>query len=301
MNIPETLPQDTPLDASWLAECVDRTLSEDLGGDPGRDVTTQATIDAAATVTGHVVAREAGVLAGLDVIDEALRNTAARLRLDVPTVSHQSADGDRVEAGQIVATIQGVGHVVLIAERTILNLVTRASGIATATRAWADALSGTGTRVLDTRKTTPQLRPLEKYAVRMGGGVNKRMGLYDVAMIKDNHVVAAGGVAPAIAAIQETFPDVHIQVEVERIEQAREAIEAGARFLLLDNMSNGDMAALVDVVRAGEAATGKVWLEATGGLTLTRAPSVAQTGVDFMSVGALTHSSPGLDLALDLV
>ena len=160
--------------------------------------------------------------------------------------------------------------------------------------------SGSGALVLDTRKTTPGLRALEKYAVRCGGGTNKRMGLYDVAMVKDNHVVAAGSITAAVAAIRARFPDVAVQVEADTLEQALEAVAAGARFLLLDNMATALTARVVAAVRAGEATTGRIELEATGNLTLDRAAEVAATGVDYLSVGALTHSSPILDLALDL-
>ncbi|WP_296665990.1 carboxylating nicotinate-nucleotide diphosphorylase [Demequina sp.] len=300
MTHPEERPQDAPLDAAWLARIVHTSLDEDLGPVPGRDVTTQATIPAGSRVAGVVATREACVLAGVDAIEETMRQVAERLGLPKPVVTPEAADGDRLAPGAVVARIEGAGHVVLIAERTLLNLLSRASGVATHTSRWVDALAGTGARVLDTRKTTPGLRELDKYAVRMGGGVNKRMGLFDCAMVKDNHIVAAGSVAGAIGRIRERFPEVPVQVEVEGVPQAREAIAAGARFLMLDNMGADAMAALVAEVRAGEAATGKVWLEATGGLTLANARDVAATGVDFMSVGALTHSSPIVDLGLDL-
>lgn len=300
MTHPETLDQDAPLDAAWLAGAVRGALDEDLGGYPGRDVTTQSTIPPDALVTGEIVAREAGVLAGVPVIAETLRQVAERWGLPVPTVTEARHDGERLVAGDVVAEVAGAGHVVLVAERTILNFMSHASGIATATRDWADALDGTGARVLDTRKTTPLLRELDKYAVRCGGGVNKRMGLYDVAMIKDNHVVATGSVADAVGAVAAAFPGVEVQVEVERLEQAMEAIDAGARYLLLDNMPDAAMAEVVAAVRAREPESGKVWLEATGGLSVARAAGVAATGVDFMSVGALTHSAAHLDLALDL-
>ena len=298
--MPETQPQDAPLDRRWLAETIERTLTEDLGGNPGRDVTTQATISADAAVTGELVARETGILAGIDVLDEILRQVAARWGLPVPQVKAFAKDGDLVHPRDVVAEFAGPGHVILTAERSLLNLMSHASGIATHARKWADALVGTNARVLDTRKTTPMLRELEKYAVRCGGGVNKRMGLYDVALIKDNHVVAAGGVAEAIIAVRTRFPNVGVQVEVERLAQAHEAIDAGARFLMLDNMSDSAMIEIVREVRAREGEVGRVELEATGGLTLDRAAAVAATGVDYLSVGALTHSSPALDLALDL-
>jgi nicotinate-nucleotide pyrophosphorylase (carboxylating) len=298
--MPETQSQDAPLDPRWLADAIERALTEDLGGNPGRDVTTQATIAADALVTGELVARESGVLAGIDALDEILRQVAARWDMPVPTVKVLAEDGDRIRPHDVIAEVAGLGRVILTAERTLLNLMSHASGIATHTRRWADALTGTTARVLDTRKTTPMLRELEKYAVRCGGGVNKRMGLYDVALIKDNHVVAVGGVAEAIIAVRTRFPGVAIQVEVERLAQAHEAIDAGARFLMLDNMSVSAMIEVVREVRAREGEVGRVELEATGGLTLERAAAVAATGVDYLSVGALTHSSPALDLALDL-
>lgn len=298
--MPEDLPQDRPLDGEWLARTVATALDEDLGSRPGRDVTTQATISRDAVVRGDVVVREDGVIAGIEVIAEVLLQVADRFGLAVPTVALRAADRDRVKAGSVVASIEGSGHVVLIAERTILNLMSRASGVATHTRRWADALEGTSTRVLDTRKTTPGLRELDKYAVRCGGGTNKRFGLYDCAMVKDNHIVAAGSVTGAVDAIRAAFPGVPIQVEVEDRGQAIEALESGVRFLMLDNMSPDAMAALITELRGSTAEYGEVRFEATGGLTLENAAAVAGSGVDFMSVGGLTHSSPILDIALDL-
>ncbi|WP_123307262.1 carboxylating nicotinate-nucleotide diphosphorylase [Cellulomonas sp. PhB143] len=291
---------EPPLDPAWAARAVQTALDEDLGAAPGRDVTTQATVPASARGTADLVARAPGVVAGLVVVPEVLAQVAGRLGLDVPEVTFAARDGDAVVAGQVLARLAGPTQVLLVAERTLLNLASRASGVATATRAWADALAGTGAQVLDTRKTTPGLRALEKYAVRAGGGTNKRMGLYDVAMVKDNHVVAAGSVAGAVAAVRGAFPDVLVQVEADTVEQAMEALDAGADFLLLDNMATPVLARAVAAVRAREAETGPVELEATGKLTLDRAREVAGTGVDHLSVGALTHSAPILDLALDL-
>jgi nicotinate-nucleotide pyrophosphorylase (carboxylating) len=211
------------------------------------------------------------------------------------TLTAGASDGDAVRRGDVLLTVRGPVRALLAAERSALNIASRASGIATATRAWADALAGSGAVVLDTRKTTPGLRPLEKYAVRCGGGANKRMGLYDVAMIKDNHVAAAGSVAAAVAAVRERAPRVTVQVECDTVEQVSEAIDAGADFLLLDNMSPDRLREVVALVGDLD-----VELEATGGLTLAVAREVADTGVDYLSVGALTHSSPILDLALDL-
>lgn len=289
-----------PLSLDWAAAAVKITLDEDLGGYPGIDVTSSATHTTGELVTAHLMAREAGVIAGLDLLPLVLDQVATRFEMPLAEVSFISADGDRVAAGDKLATIVGPVQVLLIAERTALNLMSRASGVASATRLWADQLEGTGTTVLDTRKTTPGLRELEKYAVRAGGGNNKRMGLYDVAMVKDNHVTAAGSISNAIAMVKEMHPGVVIQVEADTLDQALEAITAGARFLLLDNMSDSVMEKAVAAIRATEPQVGRVELEATGNLTLDRAKSAAQTGVDYMSVGALTHSAPILDLALDL-
>jgi nicotinate-nucleotide pyrophosphorylase (carboxylating) len=289
----------TGLSEAWVTELVERTLAEDLtGGAPlpsapdlavANDVTSSATIPPALYGTADLVARADGVVAGLPV--------AARVFLRLApgaTLTAGAADGDRVRRGDVLLSIRGPVRALLAAERSALNIASRASGIATHTRAWVDAVEGTGAQVLDTRKTTPGLRALEKYAVRCGGGTNKRMGLYDVAMIKDNHVAAAGSVAAAVAAVRERAPKVVVQVEVDTPAQAVEAVEAGADFLLCDNMPPTVLREVV--ARVG----GRAELEATGGLTLADARDVAATGVDHLSVGALTHSSPILDLALDL-
>lgn len=289
------------LDPAWLRSMVTRALDEDLGGNPGRDVTTRATVPADAHGTAELRARADGVVAGLPAVPEVVDQVATRLGLPVPTVDQMATDGDRVRRGDVLAVLTGPVQVLLAAERTLLNIVGRASGVASHTRRWADVLDGTGATVLDTRKTIPGLRPLDKYAVRCGGGANKRMGLYDVAMVKDNHVVAAGSVTAAVHAVIEKFPDVPIQVEADTAEQAEEAVMAGARFLLLDNMDPARLRQVVAAVRALEPRTGRVELEATGNLTLEVAAEVASTGVDHLSVGGLTHSSPALDVALDLV
>ncbi|MBA3488040.1 MAG: carboxylating nicotinate-nucleotide diphosphorylase [Longispora sp.] len=262
-------------------------LAEDLGPD-GLDVTTVATIPADQTDVAELVARADGVVAGLGVA-AAVFEAVGPVR-----VTQLVADGDRVLEGTVLATISGPTRTLLTAERTALNLLCRMSGIATHTRAWVDALEGTGAHVLDTRKTTSGLRALEKYAVRAGGGTNKRMGLYDVAMIKDNHKLAAGSVAEAYARVRTAFPEVDIQVEVTTVDEVREALAAGATFLLCDNMTPDLLREVVMVV------DGRAELEATGGLTLDRVLEYAKTGVDYLSVGALTHSSPIMDIALDL-
>lgn len=289
----------TGLSTEWVAELVERTLAEDLAaGGPlpsapdlavAYDVTSSATVPAAQLGRADVVARADGVLAGLPVAARVFRRLAPGA-----TLTARAADGDRVQRGDVVLTVAGPVRALLAAERSALNIASRASGVATLTRAWVDAVAGTGAVILDTRKTTPGLRPLEKYAVRCGGGSNKRMGLYDVAMIKDNHVAAAGSVAAAIAAVRERAPRVSVQVEVDEPAQAGEAVAAGAGFLLCDNMTPAQLRAVVELVG------GRAEIEATGGLTLAVAREVAETGVDYLSVGALTHSAPILDLALDL-
>lgn len=287
------------LSPEWVGAMVSYVVSEDLGGNPGRDVTTQATIPVDQRRTVHVVARADGVLAGLPLVPVVLADVARRLQVDVPVLEPLVRDGTAVARGDVLARITGSTQVLLMAERTLLNLVCRASGVATHTRRWVEALEGTGAMVLDTRKTTPGLRALEKYAVRAGGGTNKRMGLYDVAMVKDNHKLAAGSLTAAVDAVRSTFPDVPVQVEVTTVEEAVEAVGAGARFLLCDNF---DAPTLADAVKAARAATDeRLEIEATGGLTLEVAAEYARTGVDYLSVGGLTHSSPVLDLALDVV
>ena len=289
----------TGLTEAWVAELVERTLAEDLtGGAPlpsapdlavAHDVTSAATVPAGQLGTEDLVARADGVVAGLPVAARVFTRLAPGA-----TLTAGAADGDRVTRGDVLLTVRGPVRALLAAERSALNIAGRASGIATLTRSWVDAVEGTGAVVLDTRKTTPGLRPLEKYAVRCGGGSNKRMGLYDVAMVKDNHVAAAGSVAAAVAAVRERAPRVAVQVEVDVPEQAVEAVDAGADFLLCDNMPPEVLREVVALVG------GRAELEATGGLTLEVARAVAETGVDYLSVGGLTHSAPILDLALDL-
>jgi nicotinate-nucleotide pyrophosphorylase (carboxylating) len=274
---------------------VDRALDEDL--DAGTDVTTVATIPAEQVSVSHLVARADGVVAGMPVVPLVLRAVAERLGTGPVEVETHVADGVRVARGDHLATLRGSTRTTLVAERTILNVLCRTSGVATHTRRWADRLEGTGATVLDTRKTTPGMRALEKYAVRCGGGTNKRMGLYDVAMVKDNHKLAAGGLTAAWDAVRTRFPHVDIQVEVTTAAEALESVAAGARFLLCDNMTPGQLRETVQAVRM----TGEhVEVEATGGLTLDVVREYAETGVDYLSVGGLTHSSPIVDIALDL-
>ena len=279
------------LDPGETGRLVRGALDEDLRYGP--DVTSAATAAPGAQAVAGVVAREPGVLAGLPVALAVL--DAAGL---APGVAQpRRADGDRIDPGSDVLRIRAPLRELLGAERTLLNFLTHLSGIATATRAWADALAGTGCAVRDTRKTTPGLRQLEKYAVRCGGGQNHRMGLGDAALIKDNHVVAAGGVAAAIAAVRAAAPAVALEVECDTLAQVREALDAGAVLILLDNMGLAELRAAA-ALASGYPGTR---LEASGGLRLEEARAVAETGVDFVSVGALTHSSPALDLGLDLL
>ena len=272
-------------------------LDEDLGPED-LDVTTLATFGAEATCRAEVVARADGVVAGLPAVALVFSEVAARLGLPEPVVTVAAADGDRVARGEVLATVEGRTQVLLIGERTMLNILSRLSGVATHTRRWADALEGTGCSVLDTRKTTPGMRALQKYAVRAGGGTNKRLGLYDTAMVKDNHKLAAGSLTAAYRAIRERFPDVPVQVEVTTVDEALEAVRMGARFVMCDNMPVDLLRETVTALRGtGE----QVEIEATGGLTLDIARDYAATGIDYLSVGGLTHSSPILDIALDFV
>jgi len=279
------------LDPGDLDRVVRAALEEDLRYGP--DVTTAAVIPPGTKSVADIVARQAGTLAGLPV-------AAAVLDAACPaaTFTPQARDGDQVAAGDVVARVEGPLAEILTAERTLLNFLTHLSGIATATRAWVDAIDGTGAFVRDTRKTIPGLRALEKYAVRCGGGVNHRMGLGDAALIKDNHVAAAGSVRAAIEAVRSSNPAIPLEVEVDTLDQFEEAVDAGAELILLDNFST-DLT--VEAVRRARSAPRRVLLEASGGLSLDRAHEVAATGVDFLAVGALTHSAPALDLGLDLV
>jgi len=271
-----------------VAEVVARALEEDLGA--AGDVTTSATIAATALAAADLVPRQDGVVAGLPVAAYVFETVGqGRLRVEFGT-----ADGARVSAGEVLATVRGPVRDLLTAERTALNLLGHLSGIATLTRRWVDAVDGTGARIRDTRKTLPGLRALEKYAVRAGGGLNHRMSLSDAALVKDNHVAAAGGVVAAFDLVRAAYPDLPLEIEVDTVAQAREVIEAGAQLVLLDNMSPADMRTVVALAR------GRARLEASGGLQLDNARAVAETGVDYLSVGALTHSAPQLDIGLDI-
>lgn len=278
------------LDPAAVVALAGAALAEDLAG--GSDVTTAATVPAGSRGEAQVVARAAGVVAGLPVAETVFWLAS---REEVVECTPRASDGDRVAAGQSVLSATGPVSALLTAERTALNLLCHLSGVATLTRQWADAVAGTRARIRDTRKTTPGLRALEKYAVRCGGGVNHRMSLSDAALIKDNHVAAAGSVSAAFAAVRARAPGLPVEVECDTLDQVAEALAAGADLILLDNFATADMAAAVTLV------AGRALLEASGGLTLGRASSVAGTGVDYLAVGALTHSAPALDFGLDLL
>lgn len=282
--------QAAGLDPVDTEQIVRGALDEDFRYGP--DATSAATAPAGQQAVAEVVARQPGVLAGLPVALAVL--DAAGLAPSAATPLR--ADGDRVGPGIAVLLMRGPLREMLGAERTLLNFLTHLSGIATATRAWVDVLAGTGAVLRDTRKTTPGLRRLEKYAMRCGGGVNHRMGLGDAALIKDNHIAAAGGVTAAFRAVLAAAPGVVVEVECDTLNQVGEALAAGAALILLDNMSLDQMRSAVAMARAHPAAK----LEASGGLRLENAREVAGTGVHYLSVGALTHSSPALDLALDV-
>jgi nicotinate-nucleotide pyrophosphorylase (carboxylating) len=273
-----------------VLELVRHALAEDLAHGP--DVTTAATIPVDAVSTGQIVARADGVVAGLHVAAAVFSEVSGgRLRC----VPHRR-DGDRVAAGAVLMAVEGPTRAMLTAERTALNFLTMMSGVATLTRSVVDAVQGTGVRVRDSRKTLPGLRSLQKYAVRCGGGVNHRMGLGDQALIKDNHIAAAGGLTAALRAVTTSAPGVTVEVECDTLDQVTEAIAAGATLVMLDNMTPDAMREAVARARPHP----QVRLEVSGGLDLRSARAAAETGVDYLAIGALTHSAPALDIGLDL-
>ncbi len=276
------------LDASLVADLVQRALAEDLDG--GVDVTSVATVPAEQRAVLDLAARQDGVTCGAwvaaAVFDLVSDHDAS--------ISVRIADGTLVHAGDVILSVSGGTRDLLLGERTALNFLGHLSGVATATRQWALALEGTGARIRDTRKTTPMLRALEKYAVRCGGGVNHRMSLSDAALVKDNHIIAAGGVREAFAAVRAQFHGLPVEVEVDNNTQLAEVLDAGADLVLLDNYSVDEMREAVAIN------SGRARLEASGGLTLDMAHAVGATGVDFLAVGALTHSAKVLDIGADL-
>ncbi|KPP82522.1 MAG: nicotinate-nucleotide pyrophosphorylase (carboxylating) NadC [Oceanicaulis sp. HLUCCA04] len=275
------------MNAAYLKDIVARALAEDLGG--RGDVTSEAVIPAHAQVSFVIAARSEGVLAGQAVAQEVFGQCGPALK-----TYWRAHDGDRVNAGDVVLAVEGSARAILVAERTALNFLGRLSGIATLTRAYVDAVQGTGARIAHTRKTTPALRALELAAVRAGGGASHRFGLDDAILIKDNHVAVAGSVGEAVSRARSFAGHMtRIAVEIDRLDQLDEAIKAGAESVLLDNFP------LDDLKSAVKAAKGKLILEASGGVDLTTVRAIAQTGVDVISVGALTHSAPNFDFGMD--
>jgi nicotinate-nucleotide pyrophosphorylase (carboxylating) len=269
-----------------VREAVLRALAEDIGRG---DITTDALIDAGVAASARLMAREAGIVAGLDLAAAAFRGVDSTVVFE-----RVVEDGQSVKAGDVVARISGSARALLSAERVALNFMTHLSGIATLTGLYVAAIAGSKARIVDTRKTLPGLRAFEKYAVRMGGGANHRFALDDAAMIKDNHIVAAGGIGKAITQVRAAIGHmVKICCEVDRIDQIEEALAAGVDVLLLDNMSPATLAEAVRLI------DGRAIAEASGKVSLGTVAAIAASGVDVISVGKLTHSAPALDIALD--
>lgn len=267
-------------------DLIRRALAEDLAG--GNDITSVATVSGDEHVIADFTARKSGVIAGIDMAIATLREVG------LTDITQHLRDGDRVEPGSVLITVRGDTRAILLAERTALNFLGHLGGIATLTDQWVAAVAGTKTVIRDTRKTTPGLRLLEKAAVVAGGGTNHRLSLSDAALIKDNHIAAAGGVIAAFSKVRTAFPDAQIEIEVDSLEQLREVATQSPDLVLLDNMSP-------DLCR--EAVTfvgGRFKLEASGGITLENARAYAQSGVDYLAIGALTHSAPVLDIGLDM-
>ena len=273
--------------SSTLKHLVELAIAEDLDG--GVDVTSVATIPESQISTAHYVTRSSGVVAGIEAAIETLKE------LGITDITVETTDGTKVTSGTTILKATGNTRALLLAERTSLNFLTHLSGIATETRKWVDLVAGTKCLIRDTRKTTPGWRTLEKAAVLAGGGVNHRMSLSDAALIKDNHIVAAGGVLKAFEAVRAKFPDVSIEIEVDNLEQLREVLSAKPDLVLLDNMTPAMCSEAVAIV------AGSSKLEASGGITLANALEFAESGVDYLAIGALTHSAKVLDIGLDLV
>jgi nicotinate-nucleotide pyrophosphorylase (carboxylating) len=262
-------------------------LDEDIGAG---DLATMATISAASRGTGLFRAKKAGVVAGLVLLDRICYFIDPKVELRL-----LAKDGAEVNPGMVVAEAVGPVRALLLAERTALNFLQRLSGNATLTRKYVEAVKDYPCKVLDTRKTTPGLRTLEKYAVRMGGGMNHRIGLYDAALVKDNHIEATGSIAEAVKAVRRHAPFMaKVEVEASNLQQVREALDAGADVIMLDNMTLAQMTEAVKLVNK------RAWIEASGGITLETIRQVAETGVDFISSGALTHSAPVVDFNMKI-
>ena len=276
------------LEPELVQALVDLAISEDLMG--GTDVTSLATIPEIQISELDLVTRSPGVIAGINIAALVFLSVASK-KIDIELCVE---DGKKVEANTCLLTAKGSTIELLTAERTALNFLGHLSGIATTTNKWVNEISGTNAKVRDTRKTTPGLRLLEKYAVKAGGGTNHRMSLNDQALIKDNHIVASGSIKSAVEKVKDKFPELEFEIEVDNLDQLNEALAVEAKLILLDNFSIEDLKKAVVVVNK------KAKLEASGGITLENARKIAETGVDFLAVGALTHSAPVLDIGGDL-
>ena len=273
------------LSPNHIFQQVKDAISEDLAG--GQDLTSVATITQSQVSTADFTTRTSGVVSGLHVVAAVLEYCG---------VNHYEVlvdEGAKVSAGKVLITAQGNTQKILLAERTALNFLSHLSGISTLTNQWVSEISGTKCQIRDTRKTTPGLRMLEKFAVRMGGGVNHRLSLSQAALIKDNHIMAAGSISDAFNAIKKMYPDKSIEIEVDSIDQLKEAIRLKPDLILLDNMSTDQCSEAVSITN------GLVKLEASGGIAITNAKAYATTGVDYLAIGSLTHSAPALDIGLD--
>jgi len=280
---------DKRLSGGWKMidrDLIKRALAEDLQG--GQDITSVATVSGDEKIVADFTARKSGVVAGIGMARAVLEEVG------LTDIAVLVKDGASIKPGEVLMTVRGDTRAILLAERTALNFLGHLSGIATLTRTWVDAVAGTKCIIRDTRKTTPGMRLLEKYAVRMGGGTNHRMSLSDAALIKDNHIAAAGGVAQAFSKVREKFPTSEIEIEVDTLDQLREVLPLKPDLVLLDNMSPAQCAEAVSIV------AGATKLEASGGITLDNAKAYALTGVQFLAIGALTHSAPVFDIGLDL-
>ena len=267
-------------------ELIRRALAEDLAG--GQDITSVATVSGRESVVADFVARKAGVIAGVEMAEATLREVG------VPDIQVFLHDGEQVKAGSVIMTVRGDTRAILLAERTALNFLGHLGGIATLTQMWVQAIAGTACTIRDTRKTTPGMRLLEKAAVVAGGGANHRLSLSDAALIKDNHIAAAGGVVEAFSKVRAAFPDAFIEIEVDSLEQLKEVATQSPDLVLLDNMTPAQCKEAVAFV------AGRFKLEASGGISLENAMAYAQSGVDYLAIGALTHSAPVLDIGLDM-
>ncbi len=281
---------DAGLNPEGIADLVHRALQEDLRDGP--DITTSATIAPDHRARGAIVARPPGMMCGVALPPGGVESA----EFPLTGIDARISDGEGVGPGDTIMSFTGPLAPLLLAERTMLNLLSHLSGVASATNAWVRELSGTNCRVRDTRKTTPGLRELEKYAVRCGGGTNHRFGLGDAALVKDNHILAAGGITSAVAAIRRAYPHHRVEVECDSLDQVIEAVTTRCDEILLDNMDMDSMREAIALVRS----TSSILVEVSGGVTLDRARSIALAGADFIAVGSLTHSAEALDLGLDL-